>query len=72
MLKGVVIDPGHGGSDPGAVNGKVYEKDINLKISKLIYDKLKSRGIPVYLTRSTDQTLSPSERVKKISQLRTS
>ena len=66
MLKGVVIDPGHGGSDPGAVNGKVYEKDINLKISKLIYDKLKSRGIPVYLTRSTDQTLSPSERVKKI------
>lgn len=65
-IKGVVIDPGHGGDDPGAVGNNIIEKDLNLKISEELYNKLKSLGIPVYLTRTTDETLNPTERVNRI------
>ena len=41
-LKGIVIDPGHGGSDPGAVGNGFQEKDLNLKISQYMYDELKN------------------------------
>lgn len=56
----IVIDPGHGGIDPGAVGkGGLYEKDVNLEISlilkKLIEDSLK---IKVLLTRERDVYLS--------------
>ena len=65
-LTGVVIDPGHGGTDPGSVGNNQYEKDYTLKISKYIYDRLKELGIPVTMTRDTDITLSPSDRVARI------
>ena len=65
-LKGVVIDPGHGGTDPGATGNNQYEKDYTLKISKYMYDRLNELGIPVTLTRDTDITLSPTDRVNKI------
>jgi N-acetylmuramoyl-L-alanine amidase len=65
-LKGVVIDPGHGGSDSGAIGNNQYEKDYSLKISKYMYDRLKELGIPVTLTRDTDTTLTPTERTNKI------
>lgn len=65
-LKGIVIDPGHGGTDPGAVGNNQYEKDYTLKISKYMYDRLKELNIPVSLTRYTDVTLSPTERTNKI------
>lgn len=65
-LTGVVIDPGHGGSDPGAVANNQYEKDYSLKISKYMYDRLKELGVPVTLTRDNDTTLTPTERVNKI------
>ena len=65
-LKGVVIDPGHGGNDPGAVANNQYEKDYSLKISKYMYDRFKELGIPVTLTRDTDVTLSPLDRTTKI------
>lgn len=61
----VVIDPGHGGSDGGAVGNDIVEKDLNLLISKVMYDEFIRLGIPVYMTRTTDETLSPSERVKR-------
>ena len=55
MNKTVVIDPGHGGSDAGAVGpNKRYEKVINLNVSKNLYSILKQRGYKVYLTRSND------------------
>ena len=65
-LKGIVIDPGHGGTDPGAVGNNMYEKDYTLLISQYMYDRFKDLGVPVSITRNSDTTLSPSERVKKV------
>ena len=65
-LKGIVIDPGHGGSDPGAVGNGIKEKDYALLISKYMYDRFKSLGVPVSITRTGDTTLSPKNRIKKI------
>lgn len=50
----VVLDPGHGGGDPGAVYGGTAEKDLALQIAGRVADELRSRGIEVVLTRSTD------------------
>lgn len=66
MNYSIVVDPGHGGDDPGAVKGNVYEKDLNLKVSKYIYDRFKELGVPVTLTRDTDETLNRDERVNRI------
>ena len=65
-LKGIVIDPGHGGTDPGAVSNGLKEKDFTLRISKYMYDRLKKLGIPVTMTRTTDETLNPTDRVNRI------
>ena len=63
----IVIDAGHGGTDSGAVsqNG-IKEKDLTLEISKYMYDEFRKKGLPVTLVRSTDETISPSERTKRI------
>lgn len=65
-LTEIVIDAGHGGSDPGAVSGTSLEKDYTLLISKYIYDRLKEMGIPVYITRDKDITLNPTDRVNEV------
>ncbi len=65
-LKGIVIDPGHGGTDPGAVANNIKEKDYTLLISKYMYDRFKELGVPVKLTRDTDITLSPKDRTNKV------
>ncbi len=62
----IVVDPGHGGEDPGAVNGNIYEKDFTLEVSEYMYDRFRELGIPVTLTRDTDRTLDRNERVNKI------
>ena len=62
----IVIDAGHGGSDPGAVGNGIIEKEYTLKISKYIADKLKELGANVYLTRTTDETLSPTQRTNRV------
>ncbi len=49
-----VIDPGHGGSDIGASNGLVLEKDLNLKISKYEKCRYESMGYRVYMIRYDD------------------
>ena len=66
ILTGIVIDPGHGGSDPGATGNNQLEKDYSLKISKYMYDRFKQLGVPVTLTRDTDITLNPKERTSRI------
>lgn len=62
----IVIDPGHGGSDAGASGNGIIEKNLNLDISKYMYNRFKELGIPVTITRTTDETLSPTERVNRI------
>lgn len=66
QLLGIVIDPGHGGNDSGAIGSNMYEKDYNLLISKYMYDRLKELNIPVSITRNSDTTLSPKERTDEI------
>ncbi len=64
-MKKVVIDAGHGGVDSGAVGSGIVEKDLTLKISKYIYDRLKDLGVDTKITRETDETIIPSDRVKE-------
>lgn len=55
----VVIDSGHGGSDPGKVGiNEVLEKDVNLKIAKIVEKELKKKGYKVVMTRKEDQMLA--------------
>jgi len=57
-LRGVtiVVDPGHGGRDPGALGrGPVVEKTINLDIAQELAERLKSRGARVVMTRNADK-----------------
>ncbi len=61
-LTGIVIDPGHGGEDSGAIGNGIIEKDLNLEISKYMYERFKELGIPVALTRDSDMTLSSNKR----------
>ena len=62
----VVIDPGHGGSDPGAVgiNG-LRETDIVLEVSKSIAEFLTKKGVKTILTRNYERTLDLQPRVTK-------
>jgi len=53
----VVIDPGHGGFDPGKVAGDIYEKDVNLTIALYLKTFLEQQDVQVVLTRQTDQAL---------------
>ena len=66
MTKKVVIDAGHGGDDPGASGNGIIEKDLNLEIAKEIEKQLKAAGVDATLIRTTDETISPTERVNRI------
>ncbi|MEN6461154.1 MAG: M56/M15 family metallopeptidase [Syntrophomonas sp.] len=66
----VVIDPGHGGDDVGAVfisadakTNQVTEKDLNLDIALKLYEILKKAGIKVEMTRMDDRNLTLDERI---------
>jgi len=55
-IKKVVIDAGHGGNDPGAIGRTgLREKDVNLDVAKRLALLLKSQGVDVLMTRSTDK-----------------
>ena len=59
----IIIDAGHGGSDPGASSGDIIEKEYTLKIADYIYNRLKELDIPTVITRDTDITLNPKDRI---------
>ncbi len=62
----VVLDPGHGGSDKGAVSPRnVQEKLLVMDVAKRIRSQLQARGLTVHLTRDNDHYLSLSERTQK-------
>jgi N-acetylmuramoyl-L-alanine amidase len=59
----VVIDPGHGGKDPGALGvGGLREKTVNLALAKRLATHLQARGFRTVLTRSDDRYLNLEER----------
>ncbi len=60
--KVIVLDPGHGGSDPGAVANGLQEKDLNLMTSLKTREKLELLGYKVIMTRSTDVYRTLAER----------
>lgn len=62
----IVIDPGHGGKDPGAVGRKygTMEKDIVLDISKRVRDYLIKKGLDVRMTREDDTFIPLGERTQ--------
>jgi len=66
-IKTIVIDPGHGGKDPGAIgfSKKSYEKDITLDIALKLRDLItKNSDIKVFLTRDDDRFVSLRERTE--------
>lgn len=65
----VVIDAGHGGDDPGASGNGIIEKNLTLEISKYMYDLFRDAGVDVKMTRTSDETVSPTERVNRVLEL---
>ena len=61
-VRKIVIDPGHGSKDPGAVSRFGKEKSIVLSLSKLLRDFLVNRGYDVHMTRETDEFISLQNR----------
>lgn len=62
----IVIDAGHGGVDSGAVGNGIIEKDLTLKISNYMAERFKEMGLNVVMTRTTDETVSPTQRVERV------
>src|SRR5581483_12114454 len=58
--KVIVVDPGHGGRDPGAIANGVNEKDVNLAMGMDLKAVLESRGARVVMTRTSDVALGPN------------
>lgn len=67
----IVIDAGHGGKDTGAISpyGRIYEKTITLKVTRILQKKLQALGYSVILTRSDDRYL-PLEKRTQIANLK--
>lgn len=60
----IFLDPGHGGSDPGAQTSGRNEKDDTLKIALLTKKALEKKGYTVYMSRTTDKSVDREERGK--------
>ena len=58
----VCLDPGHGGADPGATNGDLQEKEINLDVAYKVKELLEADGYSVVMTRSDDSNPTNEER----------
>ncbi len=61
-VRTIMLDPGHGGKDPGAVSNGLREKDINLRFAKILGKKLKEKGFNVVYTRTTDVFIALEQR----------
>ena len=65
-IRRVVIDPGHGGRDPGAVGvGGIREKDVNLKLARRLASRLEAKGFEVIMTRDDDRYLDLEQRTAR-------
>lgn len=61
-VRTIMIDPGHGGKDPGAAANGLREKDINLRMARILGEMLKEQGFEVHYTRTTDKFIPLEER----------
>jgi N-acetylmuramoyl-L-alanine amidase len=59
----VVIDPGHGGQDSGAMCGAIYEKDLTLDVAQRVDRLLQAQGLATLMTRVGDSYVSLQDRV---------
>lgn len=70
----IIIDAGHGGVDPGAIAGKIYEKDINLSIALKLSDCCNQNGLKTEMIRNEDISLHDEDaktiHQKKVSDLK--
>ncbi|MFN2508653.1 MAG: N-acetylmuramoyl-L-alanine amidase [Chthoniobacterales bacterium] len=57
-ITGVVIDPGHGGDDSGAMRGAVLEKDLTLDVARRLERLARANGLATILTRAGDESVS--------------
>lgn len=65
LIRKVVLDPGHGGDDPGAVGkGGLREKDAVLDIARRVKDKLNENGVDVIMTREKDKSIPLTRRAQ--------
>ncbi len=65
LLRTVVLDPGHGGSDVGVREGGVEEKALTLELARMVAEELLKRGqVRALLTRRDDQDLTPDARAE--------
>lgn len=67
----IFLDPGHGGSDPGATAGGYTEANLNLTVAKKVESLLVARGYIVYMSRTGDTALSLLERSQMANNLNT-
>jgi N-acetylmuramoyl-L-alanine amidase len=65
----VILDPGHGGQDSGAIAGNLLEKDLTFDIAERVDRLLATQGIPTLLTRTGDAYVSLSDRTKLINRV---
>ena len=61
-VRTIMLDPGHGGKDPGAVANGLREKDINLRFAKILGTMLAEKGFNVVYTRTTDEFIPLEQR----------
>lgn len=59
----VLLDPGHGGNDPGAVGNDIQEKDIALEVALRVGEGLIDIGHDVLFTRDRDEGITPAQRL---------
>ncbi|SDM69763.1 N-acetylmuramoyl-L-alanine amidase [Bacillus sp. OK048] len=67
----VFLDPGHGGSDPGAIWGSYHEADLNLAVAKKVQALLLNQGYEVYMSRQSDTYLGLIDRPQMANNLAT-
>ena len=65
----IIVDAGHGGLDGGASGNDLIEKNLNLQSSLYMYERFNELGIPVKITRTTDEYLPKTERVNRVNEL---
>ncbi len=63
-IERIILDPGHGGKDPGAIGNSLQEKDVILEIAKLVEFTLRAKGYDVLMTRTDDTFVTLEDRVK--------